>query len=348
VFEIIRNAVVMGVFVFLPVLMVGSLRWRGVWALIVAIIAAVVGGALGILVPTDLFRLPMDTGLAVPVALVVGQALLGVVAGAAGRPWLPGPPVLVAPIAGALLGEIGGAALVTVGVEDPKARARLALGAAAGGLLGRMGDPALLISGGGMVTLAHFAPLALVAMIAARPRYGDLAGTESGSKNITAVVGIAAVLALVPALRLVAVFGGVLVLAGMAGRRLKTARPGPFLWVASGAALVLMATAGGAPALLGVGLESVQNAYMSLVVPVLLVGGALGSTMAGGGPAALFAHALLERCQALHVHGAHLALTIGVAAGGLGPLVVARAVGAGWPRWLLQVALILAVSAALL
>jgi hypothetical protein len=237
---------------------------------------------------------------------------------------------------------------VTAGVDDPKARARLALGAAAGGLLGRMGDPALLIAEGGGVTLAHCAPLALVALIAARPRRGDLDGTQAGSKIITAVAVVAALLALVPALRLVAVFGGVLVLAGLAGRRLKAASPGPLLWVAAGAVLVLMATAGGAPALLGVGLEAVQNAFMSLVVPTLLIGGALASTVAGSGPAALFAHALLERSQALHVHGAHLALTIGVAAGGVGPLLVARALGAGWPRWLLQVGLILAVSAALL
>jgi hypothetical protein len=74
VLEILRNAIIMGVFVMVPVFMVGSLRWRGPWALVVAVIAAIVGGALGILVPTDLVRLPTDTGLALPVALIVGAA----------------------------------------------------------------------------------------------------------------------------------------------------------------------------------------------------------------------------------------------------------------------------------
>jgi hypothetical protein len=41
--------------------------------------------------------------------------------------------------------------------------------------------------------------------------------------------------------------------------------------------------------------------------------------------------------MSLNIDGARLALTAGLAVGGLGPLVVAGALRAGWKRWFLQV-----------
>jgi hypothetical protein len=46
---------------------------------------------------------------------------------------------------------------------------------------------------------------------------------------------------------------------------------------------------------------------------------------------------LLDRAMSLNIDGARLALTAGLAVGGLGPLVVAGALRAGWKRWFLQV-----------
>ncbi len=342
--EIFWNGLVFGLFVAAPALFAWTGRKRGWLVLGVAAVAVVTAMVTGVLVPLDLVRLPVDTGLAVPLALMLGHAALGVAASAAGRPWLPGPPVLVAPLTGALLGEIGGAAVMAATTDDPKAKARLALAAAAGGLLGRMGDPGLLIVGTDELTVARLAPLALVALLAARPKAGDLAGAAEGSKLITGIAFGAALLAFVPMIRVVAVWGGALALAGVAGKRLLQARTAPLTWAIGSTALVLVATAAGAPALVGIGLEEIQNAHQAWVPAMLVGGGALVSALAGGHAAAVMAQAVLDRALSLHISGAATALTVGVAVGGLGPLLAAGAVRAGFLRWLLQVALVGAVA----
>jgi hypothetical protein len=343
------NAIVFGALAAAVVLAAPAGRRRGLVALGVALVGIITGFAMGALVPADIWRLPVDTGLATPLALMLGQAALAVVAVAAGRPWLPGPAVLVAPLTGALVGEVGGAILLASTTEDRAAKARLALGAAAGGLLGRVGDPALLIVGPDEATVARLAPLALVALVAARPKSSDLAGAGEGDKAVTGIALGAALLSLVPGMALAGVWGGTLLLGGLALLRRSQGRMGPIdlnplLWALGATALVLVATAAGTPMVIALGIEEVQNAFMAWGPAAFLGGGTLVSALAGGHGAAILAQAVLDRSLALNVPGAATALTVGVAVGGLGPLLAVGAVRKGLLRWLLQVALVAGVS----
>jgi hypothetical protein len=344
------NAIVFGALAGAVVLAAPGGRRRGLLALGVALIGGITGFAMGALVPSDLWRLPVDTGLALPLALMLGQAALGVAAVAAGRPWLPGPAVIVAPLTGALVGEIGGALLLAGTTEDRSAKARLALGAAAGGLLGRLGDPALLIVGPDEATVARLAPLALVALLAARPRQADLAGAVDGDKRVTAIALGAGLLALVPGMALPAVWGGALLLGGLALLKRRGAEGGgpvdlnPLLWAVGATALVLVATAAGTPMVIALGIEEIQNAFMAWGPAAFLGAGAGVSALVGGHGASILAQAVLDRSLGLAVPGAVTALTVGLAVGGLGPLIAVGAVRKGLLRWLLQVALVAAVS----
>lgn len=346
---IFLNAIVFGALAGAVVLAAPGGRRRGLLALGVAVIGGITGFAMGVLVPSDLWRLPVDTGLGMAVALMLGQAALGVAAVAAGRPWLPGPAMIVAPLTGALVGEIGGAMLLAGTTEDRGARARLALGAAAGGLLGRLGDPALLIVGPDDATVARLAPLALLALIAARPRQGDLSGAVDGDKRVTAIAIGAGLLALVPGMALPAVWGGALLLGGLALLKRRGAGGGsvdlnPLLWAVGAGVLVLVATAAGTPMVIALGIEEVQNAFMAWGPAAFLGAGAGVSALVGGHGASLLAQAVLERSPGLAVPGAVTALMVGLAVGGLGPLIAVGAVRKGLLRWLLQVALVSAVS----
>jgi len=339
------NATVFGAMVAATALTLPAGRRRGWATLGVALIGLITGFAMGVLTPSDLWRLPGDTGLGMALALCLGQALLAVAAVAAGRPWLPGPALVVAPLTGALMGEIGGAMLLSGTTEDRGARARLALGAAAGGLIGRLGDPGLLLLGPDAGGLVRFLPLAIVALLAARPRPTDLPPAAGGDKAVTAVAVVAALLSMVPGLALAGVLGGASVLAALAVIRRRQGRGGPvelgpLLWSLGAAVLVLIATAAGTPAVIALGIEEVQNAFMAWGHSAMFGGGALVSALCGGHGAALMGQAVLDRALALRVPGAETALAAGVAVGGLGPLVAVGALRAGALRWLLQVVLV--------
>ena len=347
--ELFLNAIVFGAMVGALALAMPAGRRRGAVALVLALIGTITGLVMGVLVPSDLWRLPMDTGLGGVIALTLGQAALAMVAVAAGRPWLPGPAFIVAPLTGALLGEIGGAVLLAGTTEDRGARARLALGAAAGGFLGRMADPGMLLLGPEGLGSLRFAPLVLVALPAARPRAGDLAGRADGDKAVTAIGLGAAVATMIPGFELVAVTLGVVSLGGLAVVRRRQDRGGhldatPLAWAAGAAILVLVATAAGTPAVIGLGIEEVQNAFMAWGPAAMFGAGALVSALAGGHGAALLAQAVLDRTLALNVPDAAAALAMGVSVGGLGPLLAVGALRAGWTRWLLQVVLVGAVG----
>ena len=99
---------------------------------------------------------------------------------------------------GAGLGEIPAAAILSAGAKTPKGAARLALAAAGGGLIGRVGDPALLILAGDHPTLlAGLVPLGIACALVARPSSDDLVLAEDGNRARTVVVFLVAVAAVV-------------------------------------------------------------------------------------------------------------------------------------------------------
>lgn len=357
--EISRNALATGLMLAGLALVVNRRR-RGFWAAGLAVISVVVSIYLEVVVQvSDAWMLPSYTGLARPSAMLVTWAAWGVALWAAERrPSIPGPPIVTAPLMGALVGSLPAAALLSRAARDRKAAARLALAAAAGGMVGRVGNPALLVLGLREPWVAWgLAPLAAACLAVAAPRRGDLVPGEGdsaasaalhesapsavapGDPRLSAVAVAVALVALLPGGALWALVGGVALTVGLGLRRWRRIDSEPLLWAIASVGLVLLAVAGGAADMVAWGLEELQLQAAQWMPAVLGAGGAVLAALTGGPASALFSVAVLDRALSLRVVGAPVALAAGLAAGGLGPLVVSGGLRAGWSRWLVQVLL---------
>ena len=123
----------------------GPWRWRLGAALPLVIGAFAAAASAGVVVFSDLWVVPQGLGMASTLTMALLWIAFGAVARTAGPLRIPGPPWLVALVMGAGLGEVAAAAILSAGASSPKGAARLALAAAGGGMVGRLGDPALLL-----------------------------------------------------------------------------------------------------------------------------------------------------------------------------------------------------------
>ena len=310
---------------------------RGWVALGVVAVAAVGGLVQRVLVPADLWTLPAYTGLQAEAGGLALWAVYALFARRAGAV-VSGPPWLVAPLLGATLGEVPAAAILASSAADPAAASRLALAAAAGGLLGRVGDPAI-VAMGARAPILLLAPLAALALLVARPRASDLRRTEGASwlpLGIAGAVAAASVALPLP----IALGAGCLALGALALRR-----PGGLPWAWSElawplgcAALVLIVTVGGLPELVAMGLEITQGRLGRVPLWALTGVSGLFAALLDGPAAGLLGAATLDRALGLRDPALALAVAAGAALGGLGPLVAAGAVRKGLPRLLLTIA----------
>lgn len=327
------TCLVSGGFLLALLVLAPSARARG-FAPLLAVGAVLTGLAMKFLVPIDLLHLPAWAGLGWESASLVGWALWVAAARRARRPWLPGPPALAAWVAGAIFGEIAGAALVA-GAEPDRARAaRLAMAAAAGGLVGRIGDPALLALGERISPLALL-PLSLALLALAKPGGDPMPG---GSKAATGLgVLVAVVAALVPTVAPIALVVGAGLLTAF-GRDERGEPIWPELaWALSGLVLGLITAVSGVWALAADGLEQLGGIWGSIPMGLAALVSGLGALLLDGPASGICAAALVDRAMGLRSPGFALALGIGTAVGGIGPLAVVRACRAGGRRWLLGV-----------
>ncbi|MDG1481455.1 MAG: hypothetical protein P8R54_17805 [Myxococcota bacterium] len=334
--ELIRAVVAMS----WPLLFVGrgSERVRSGTGLLIMIGLVLVSGlVLGSLVPADLLFLPSWTGLGSGMLSLVLWVLLGSLARVAGGVSLPGPPLLSAIAIGALVGEIGAAGMIA-GISDKRAAARLALAAAGGAMVGRVGDPALLLL---MDQVGwSLAPLGLLTAMVAVPG-GSLPRIE-GHTVVTAAAAVVATAAIFAGDFLPHVLAaGCLLMAGLAGGKLRVVDLRPVGWCFGLTVLVLLSTASGLPELAAWGLELVQEILGSWRMPGLTAIGVLIAVLSEGISGALLTSAVLDRALDLTVEGVPTALAAGLAVGGLAPLVIVGAVREGLLRWAVQVFLAL-------
>lgn len=327
-------------------------RLRVPLSLLAALVTGVAGLATGILLPSDLWRLPGYVGLSSAVLHLLLWAAYGGLAAAAGGLWMPGPPVLGAALSGALLGELGAAGALAGIARDRAGAARLVLAAMGGAMLGRVGDPAFLLLGMGPRPWALI-PLALGMIAVAAPGRAQVAAA-GGSRAVTGLSVLVAggALAWPQGLGLVLGLGalGMAVLAGLAFRALPPGawkeRVGtavhPLAWCLGSALILVAVTAGGLPELAALGLEEIREEALPWMAPGLALCGAVLAALIDGAGASLFGLAFLDRALSLKVDEAPRFLAIGLAAGGLGPLLIAGALRAGGWRWALQ--LVLAVA----
>lgn len=330
--ELYRNAWVAGGVLGALLLLAPSARARGFApALLLGLVAAGLG--LGFLIPRDLLELPGWVDLELESAALIGWALWTMAARRAPRPWLPGPPAVAAWLAGALFGEIAGAALVAAPAKDRGEAARLAMAAAAGGLVGRVGDPTLLALGE-RVSALWLLPVSAILLLLARPTEAPQPG---GSRAMTALgLVVAALCAMLPAWSPLALLGGAA--ASLALGRREDADGGSWrelAWVASAVGIGLVAAVTGLWELGAEGMEYWAGALGGLPLGLLAAVSGLGALLLDGPAAGINLAALLDRAADLRVPGAEIGLAVGAAAGGIGPLVVADALRAGWRRWLI-------------
>jgi hypothetical protein len=319
---------------------IGHTRWRGIWAMFLLVLSVATALYLGAVRIEDALTLPRDTGLGRELALLLLWGVYGSLVRTVGFPTI-GPPWLLAPVLGALIGELGAAAVMGVLAQDRQSAARLALAAAGGAMIGRVGDPALLLlteRTGGTLPLTIL-PVALGAVLIAAPWKAQLRtdGLQSGDRRlgwVTVAVFVGAFVA-----PLWALGAGVILAAALTFRNLPHFEWREPLWVLGSTGLVLVAVSSGIVELAATGLEdgSVNLDWFG-VLPLFAAVATLGAFI--GAPAlALFLAALVDRALDLRMDGFATVCAVACAVGPLGSLVVARALRKGLVRWILQVAL---------
>ena len=264
--------------------------------------------------------------------------VFGALARTAGPLAIPGSPWLVAMGMGAILGEVPAAAILSAGASSRSGAARLALAAAGGGLIGRMGDPAMLILAEGhpAVMLALF-PLGVICAVIARPGSADLVAAEPENRTRTKFVLGVALLAVIPGLTVWALMVGIVGLAFMVGDRRGHVDLAFVVWTALSLMVALLAVVSGLAEQIATGLEMVGELADWMGPPALTFLAAVCAALTDGTGFAVLIDGTLDRAISLREPHLRLGLTAGIAVGGLAPLIAAGSIRAGLRLWALQV-----------
>jgi len=325
-----------------PLFVLGAVsftRWR-LWAMgPVFLISLIVAATYGIVGWSDLWVLPTGLGMGSSLVLMVLWIVYGAVARTLGPVAIPGPAWLTAILLGAGIGEIPAAAILSAGARTPRGAAKLALAAAGGGLVGRLGDPAMLILLEGHPTaMLSIAPLGFVLAWIARPDVDDLIQPDAADpRRMALVLGIGAVAA-IPGLTLGALVFGIIAMGLAAQGRKGHVELGVLAWQITALMLAVLAVAGGAPEQAATGLELIVETLGWWASPLLVGISALLSALSDGTAMAILCQGIVDRAMSLDAQHLVAPMAVGVAVGGLAPLIAAGALKAGWKLWLLQVA----------
>ena len=325
----------MGLFLVATAVVVWHRRLRAKVAWVLLLGAVAFGLFKEVLLVSDLWSLPALAGLTDEVALLMAWSFFAVVARSSGGVVLRGHPLWIAPLTGAILGEWAAAGILAAGARSKGGAARMALAASAGGLIGRLGDPAMMMLGHRDATLAwRLIPLAVLLVLVAGPKREDL---EAGGRWDVTLVALGTSVATI-------FFGVWAVLAGsvaliLCDRAILGALSWRFpLWTLASIGLVMCSVAAGGAELAALGLEQVQDLLGTWAGPALTFGSGLISMLLGGSAGGLVGAAVLDRALMLNVPDALVCVAAGAAVGGIGPLVVSGSVRAGWWRLILQLA----------
>lgn len=324
-----------------PLLVLGivrHVRWRLPLALLLVAVACAVAGSRGVVMLEDLWVLPLGLGMTDHLIVLLLWCLLGSAARAVGPVTLPGPVWLTPLLMGAGMGEIPAAAMLSLSARTPLGAARLALTAAAGAMLGRLGDPAMLIllEGHPAATLAIL-PLGLVLAVIARPRLQDVHAWDGRLTPHHGVLLAVIAAATVPGCTLGAIVAGIglFVYWSREGQRpLELATPA---WQMAALVLAVLAIGGGAAEQAAVGLELSVELLGDWAAPLIVGVTAVLAALTDGLAMAVFSQGVIDRALSLDSSLLAAPMAAGIAVGGLGPLVVAGALKAGWKLWVLQV-----------
>lgn len=323
--------------------LIGPWRWRlpAATVLLIGALGAALG--VGIIVPSDVWAVPQGLGMHGTLLTALLWTAFGAVARTAGPLRIAGPPWLVAMAMGAGLGEIAAAAILSAGASSPKGAARLALAAAGGGMIGRVGDPALLLVAADHPTvLLGLAPLGIAMAWIARPKAEDVVSTAPGNPVRAGVIGAVAVASLIPAVTPWALLGGVLGLGMLSQDGRGPVDLTSMGWQLCAMVLGMLAIVGGAAEQAAYGIEWGAELADWLGPPVLVLASGILTACTDSMAMAVFWSGAIDRSLGLDPMVMVPGLTAGIAAGGLGPLIAAGSVRAGLGIWALQLGLAVA------
>ena len=318
--------------------LIASRRFRLAGAVVVLVGTAVTAFQLGIVALSDLWVVPNHVGMADTLGLLILWVLFGAVARAVGPMAIVGPPWVMAMVMGACLGEVPAAAILSTAAKSPGGAARLALCAAGGAMIGRMGDPAMLVlTNGHPDAMYAIAPLGLFLAWLARPQSGDvLASTPAGHLRLGFVLCIA-IVAAIPGMTEAALVAGIVGLAFMMkGRRsaLDVMTPA---WQLLALAVALLTVVGGTPALAAESLAAVIEVLDWWAPPLMVMVTALLTALTDATAMSVIGAAIVDSPMSVDAERWVAPMAAGVAVGGLAPLIAAGAVRAGFKLWLLQI-----------
>ncbi len=338
----LSDLIEISVYTSLPFLLIGLFCWnkrlKWWWFGIVLILTLRILVAKGFFQVGELHMIPGYVDLIDMSALLILWVFFSQLLATVGfRP--PGPPILSSALCGATMGVLASAILLPSMAKDKDAAARLVLASAGGALIGRIGDPAILLLSEQEPSLAYaLIPLGVVFVLIAGPKADDI--IPSDDLPLSPVVLAFSVILLTfifPEFSFWILSAGILGLLPFAGLRFFN----PQLWLASiwtlGICLLVVAsTAGGLPELMAWGLEDVQINNSAWILPGLGFIGLLGSTLIDPNGAALFIHAFFDRALDLNINGAVFVFCAGAAAGGFQHLIIAGVFRRAFYRWCLQ------------
>jgi hypothetical protein len=292
----------------------------------------------GIVAFSDLWVLPSHLGMSSALLLTILWIIFGAVARAQGPVSIPGPAWVTAMCMGATIGEIPAAAILSAGARHPKGAAKLALACAGGGMIGRLGDPAtLILLEGHSQGILWMAPLGVLLAWLARPSGEDLVRAEAAQPVSMAMVVVFVTLAAIPGFTFGILIFGILMLGIVGQRRIGRGGLDGAVWQIAAVILAVLAVAGGAPEQAAFGLELVVETLDWWASPLLVGASALLTALTDATAMAIVCQSIVVRAMALDASLIVTPMAMGVAVGGLGPLLVAGAVRAGWRLWLGQV-----------
>jgi len=308
---------------------------------LLALILAVgfgVAGAFGVVFIEDLWILPAGLGMTHELVLLGLWCLVGALARSLGPIGLPGPVGFTPLLMGAVMGEVPAAAMLASAARTPSGAARLALTAAAGGMIGRIGDPAMLVLLADFPgAVASVMPLALVMAWLVRPRPEHVHAWNGALNRRHGVMLLLVLLGVWPRMTIgvLAVTAALFIVWSRTQQRpLELMTPA---WQLGATSLAALAVAGGAAEQAAVGLELSFELLGTWASPVLVGVSAVLAATTDGVAMAVFAQAVVDRALSLDPRSIAVPMAVGVAVGGLGPLIAAGALRAGWWLWGLQV-----------
>ena len=242
-------------------------RWRWIWLLLCLLASFGIGFYRQVIIPSDALWLMSHLGIGYSAITLLSWLIYGELlrlqggvrwpTGKAAQPFKAIFPFLC----GALIGELGAAALWAPQVKDPKARARVVLSAMAGGLVSPVGDANILVLAQSIPNMQlYLIPLGLLALLLISQKHRMCPNQVPPRAPHWSACHLIVLYFFVPQNAPLVLLECSLLLAVFTGKHLKNSIS-QLLWFVVLIAMLTIASAGGLPEFIALGSENIVLNY---------------------------------------------------------------------------------------